>query len=166
MYFWFYMAHGQTWTCFLFSQTLIVTKKTLCAFQRQDSYLISIYDKNKTNRGYKNNWYCWMKFQHTKYTQCLINPNTPPLKKGPRTSAECLININFVYKIRSIQVVTKCSNTVLFFSFCKVDVTFPQFNDYPSWIPKNSLIRKKPTTSETTSWSATPDWSMISNEAN
>lgn len=41
----------------------------------------------------------------------------PPFKKGPRTSAECVININFVYKIRSIHVVTICSNTILFF-FC------------------------------------------------
>lgn len=32
----------------------------------------------------------------------------------------------------------------IFFSVCKVDeITFPQFNDYPSLISKHSLIRKK-----------------------
>lgn len=59
-----------------------------------------------------------------------------------------------------------------FFSFAKwmphsaqfskmkcIKVSFPQFNHYPSWIPKNSLIRKKPTSLKTTNWSTTTDWS-------
>lgn len=59
-----------------------------------------------------------------------------------------------------------------FFSFAKwmphsaqfskmkcIKVSFPQFNHYPSWIPKNSLIRKNPTSLETTNWSTTTDWS-------
>lgn len=149
-----FMAHGQTWTCFLFSQTLIVTKNH------------SVHSKDKIHT-----WYVYMiKTKPTEVTKTtdfaewssnILNIHNvssiqtpPPLKKGPRTSAERVININFVYKIRSIQVVTICSNTVLFF-FC-----------LQGWWNHFSPIRKIPTISETTSWSATTDWSMISNEAN
>lgn len=69
--------------------------------------------KNKTSRGYKKQLILQNEIPpHEIYVHNLINPNTPPpLSKGTqntRASAEYVIYVNIVYKIRSIQVVTEC----------------------------------------------------------